>query len=104
MKKAYTVCAMLFAAVSLKTAIENQYFYATNNIGTSTRGVLSTVRATFVSSRCCMCLFVLLVVVIDFSRYSNSGDGRLAMPNGRKPGLRSPPMSIEQGAHVAGYE
>ncbi|CAM9789450.1 unnamed protein product [Ectocarpus sp. 4 AP-2014] len=33
---------MLFAAVSLKTAIENQYFYATNNIGTSTRGVLST--------------------------------------------------------------
>ncbi|CAB1113175.1 ABC [Ectocarpus sp. CCAP 1310/34] len=41
-KKAYTICAMLFAAVSLKTAIENQYFYATNNIGTSTRGVLST--------------------------------------------------------------
>lgn len=48
-KKAYTICAMLFAAVSLKTAIENQYFYATNNIGTSTRGVLSTVRAAL----CC---------------------------------------------------
>ena len=43
-KKAYVLCAMLFSAVSLKTAIENQYFYTTNNIGTSTRGVLSTVR------------------------------------------------------------
>lgn len=43
MKQAYVLCAMLFSAVSLKTAIENQYFYTTNNIGTSTRGVLSTV-------------------------------------------------------------
>lgn len=43
-KKAYMLCAMLFSAVSLKTAIENQYFFTTNNIGTSTRGVLSTVR------------------------------------------------------------
>eukprot|EP00752_Nemacystus_decipiens_P001289 g1282.t1 len=41
-KKAYILCAMLFTVVSLKTAIENQYFYTTNNIGTSTRGVLST--------------------------------------------------------------
>lgn len=43
-KEAYTVCLMLFVAVSSKTAIENQYFYTTTNIGTSARGVLSTVK------------------------------------------------------------
>lgn len=51
-KKAYVLCALLFSAVSLKTAIENQYFYTTNNIGTSTRGVLSTVSEGDLTTRC----------------------------------------------------
>lgn len=46
-KQAYLTCLGLFTVVTLKTAIENQYFYAVINLGTGMRGVLSTVR------RCC---------------------------------------------------
>lgn len=42
--QAYLTCLALFSVVTLKTAIENQYFYALINLGTGMRGVLSTVR------------------------------------------------------------
>eukprot|EP00904_Undaria_pinnatifida_P009922 jgi/Undpi1/605/HiC_scaffold_10.g04069.m1 len=41
-KQAYLTCLGLFTVVTLKTAIENQYFYAVINLGTGMRGVLST--------------------------------------------------------------
>lgn len=43
MRQAYLTCLMLFSVVSLKTAVENQYFYGLTNLGIGMRGALSTV-------------------------------------------------------------
>lgn len=42
-KQAYMTCLALFSVVTLKTAIENQYFYGLTNLGIGMRGALSTV-------------------------------------------------------------
>lgn len=42
-KQAYVTCLALFSVVTLKTAIENQYFYRLTNLGIGMRGALSTV-------------------------------------------------------------
>jgi hypothetical protein len=39
---AYTSCLALFAVVTAKTAVENQYFYRTTNLALGVRGALST--------------------------------------------------------------
>lgn len=53
-KQAYLTCLALFAVVSLKTAVENQYFYGLTNLGIGMRGALSTVS---LCGSCVVCLF-----------------------------------------------
>lgn len=58
-------CLGLFSVVTLKTAIENQYFYGIINLGTGMRGVLSTVRGGRINSSevCFITYFVSFRVV-----------------------------------------